>query len=204
MENLSPYQQFKLRLARRLARKAAVAMPTFVPNNDYIKKLSKLSKNNQGEHTMNTHSEIAVLGAISHDTMRPEDLIPCFRDTLVELDTAKEHAKLVEQVNNNLYELECQDNDNGYYESDDCNWDLEELFDALNEFAPPYCYFGAHEGNGSDYGFWVSVDMVNDDLRNNTIINVDSEEMPDHFVSINDHGNMTLYDRNMDVIWSIV
>ena len=151
---------------------------------------------------MNTHSEIAELGTISRDTMRPEDLIPCFRDRLVELDTAKEHVKLVEQVNNNL-------NDNGYYESDDygtarCNWDLEELFDALNEFAPPYSYFGAHEGNGSDYGFWVSVDMVNDDLRNNTIINVDSEEMPDHFVSINDHGNMTLYDRNMDVIWSIV
>ena len=49
MENLSPYQQFKLRLARRLAREAEVAMPAFVPNNDYIKKLSKLSKNNQGE-----------------------------------------------------------------------------------------------------------------------------------------------------------
>ena len=124
---------------------------------------------------------LAKLGTISHDTMRPEDLIPCFRDTLVELDTGKEHTKLVEQVNSNLGAYELDNEDTAYFDTIDCNWDLEELFDALNEFAPPYCYFGAHEGNGSDYGFWVSVDMVNGDLRNNTITNVDSEEMPDHW-----------------------
>jgi hypothetical protein len=36
----------------------------------------------------------------------------------------------------------------------DFDWLLSDLFDALNDIAPDGCYFGAHPGNGSDYGFW--------------------------------------------------
>lgn len=33
---------------------------------------------------------------------------------------------------------------------------LYELFDTLNDIAPDGCYFGAHPGNGSDMGFWLT------------------------------------------------
>src|SRR5690606_2906706 len=41
-----------------------------------------------------------------------------------------------------------------YFLSEDAMWDLEWLFDALNEFAPEGTYFGTCEGDGSDIGFW--------------------------------------------------
>jgi len=44
--------------------------------------------------------------------------------------------------------------DSEWWDSEDAHWYLEGLFDALNDLAPEGYYFGSHEGNGSDYGFW--------------------------------------------------
>jgi hypothetical protein len=41
-----------------------------------------------------------------------------------------------------------------YYSSDESCYDLDALFDALDGYAPPGHYFGSHEGDGADYGFW--------------------------------------------------
>ena len=31
---------------------------------------------------------------------------------------------------------------------------ISDVLDALDECAPEGCYFGPHEGDGSDFGFW--------------------------------------------------
>lgn len=85
---------------------------------------------------------------------------------------------------------------------------LESLFDALQTFAPPYAYFGAHEGDGSDYGYWLDSSFADefDGLKVD-----DLSEVPDDYegevLEVNDHGNMTLYvssNGTYKEIWGVV
>lgn len=101
--------------------------------------------------------------SVSHGTMRAEDLIPRF------------FAELEDRQNDNLYtndgdecelvamnaritallaDIESRMEGDDYYESNEADWDLESLFDALDEYAGEGLTFGAHEGDGSDYGYW--------------------------------------------------
>lgn len=90
------------------------------------------------------------IGTVSHGTMREEDLIPCFAELLEELakeaNRLEDFAALLQEAG--AYAEGIKD------ETIDPLDILVDLFDALNEFAPEGCYFGAHEGDGSDYGFW--------------------------------------------------
>ena len=86
--------------------------------------------------------------SLSEATMRPEDLIPCFLSAL----------RIIESDNQvllkSLTRMEQDIEKDGYYDSDDCQYDLDYLFDMLDACAPDNHYFGAHPGDGSDYGFW--------------------------------------------------
>lgn len=96
------------------------------------------------------------LGSISHGTMRPCDLIPTFMDELRECDP-KAAAQITDEYGAAFIER-CSDPNGLDYslinEVDNQGWLLEALFDALDACAPEGCYFGAHPGDGSDYGFW--------------------------------------------------
>jgi hypothetical protein len=68
------------------------------------------------------------------------------------------------------------------------------LFDALDAYAPAYFYFGAHPGDGADYGFWLS-ESFPDDFDGLKVS--DTADVPKghtgEVLHANDHGNMTLY-----------
>ena len=95
---------------------------------------------------MNTLKNVSV----SINTMRREDLIPAFVATLWAIDSTMENP-LASQLRGIEADMEQAE----YYESEDSQYDLEWLFDTLDMYAPDGYYFGAHPGDGSDYGFWA-------------------------------------------------
>ena len=142
-----------------------------------------------------------TIGSVTHGTMRREDLIPTFWDALREVMTKDDKAFLVEISSHQLVD--------NYYDSEDAEYDLEDLASRLDKHCPPYCYFGANEGDGSDYGCWLSMDAIQDGLKSGELMLYD--KMPKGYtgyvVDINDHGNVTLYKATrgrMREIWSIV
>lgn len=139
----------------------------------------------------------AELGSISHGTLRQPDLLNAFADTLAGLDDhfddteAKALATLLE------------------IDSDYCAGlpeaaaaVLDDLADRLQEFAPPYCYFGAHSGDGSDFGFWPNLDAI-DELPKVSDPN-EVDDIGQDCVFVNDHGNVTLYAADGSILWDCV
>lgn len=94
----------------------------------------------------------AQLGTVSHGTMQPRDLIPEFRSVLADLDQ-KAYRKHLEE-HGDVTGDEDKDEAKGL-DSEEAGWALEDLFDKLESCAPDGAYFGAHPGDGSDYGFWL-------------------------------------------------
>src|SRR5687768_11411682 len=104
----------------------------------------------------------ASFGSISHGTMRNVDLIEAFSDALDRLVIKnaregaenKSHIQLVWLARETLAEVSEDDHDADTEIGHDATLSdmTEELFEALNEYAPPYGYFGSHSGDGADYG----------------------------------------------------
>lgn len=147
------------------------------------------------------------LGSISSGTMLPSDLIPNFVCELKHQKPCK-HRKLVRDITARLEATEyCADAE--YFSSDEASEDLESLFNALDEYAPQYFYFGAHCGDGAEFGFWLSenFDEDFDGLKVSDLSEVPSDYFGEVLV-INDHGNLSLYvkSRNHRVreLWAIV
>jgi len=116
-------------------------------------------------------------GTVSRGTLRLEDLIPAFIsavDDVLEASTfesdSPDRVQRVGEIHAILGEIEgrvyvgesapsfppvfSEAFAPGYFDSEEAGWDLETLFDLLNELAPEGFYFGAHEGDGADFGFW--------------------------------------------------
>lgn len=113
-----------------------------------------------------------MIGSISHGTLRPEDLCAVFFDTLKELDEEAYEGVLDETI--------------------------EALHHALHDAAPAYTYFGAHEGDGSDFGFWPDGAAID-------ALPLQSEAEPgDDYKVVNDHGNVTVFGADGTVLLEVV
>jgi len=92
-------------------------------------------------------------GTVSEGTLRIQDLIPKFIETLREVNPVG-YAQCV--VNNALIPAYVEENgdDCEWWASDNASWMLIWLTEALEEEAEEGYYFGAHHGDGACIGYW--------------------------------------------------
>ena len=89
--------------------------------------------------------------SVSHATLRPQDLIESFTQVL-KADGPQKHKQIIQDANVWLEVFTQAPNDDNLNEEG--SYLLEDLFAALDSIAPSGYYFGAHPGDGSDFGFW--------------------------------------------------
>ncbi len=90
----------------------------------------------------------ARLGSVSHGTMRSGDLLESFRSALEDLDK--------KSYRDHMYKFPDLADVDGGDSNEDIDEAINDLDDRLNNLAPDGAYFGAHPGDGSDYGFWLA------------------------------------------------
>lgn len=96
--------------------------------------------------------------------------------------------------------------------------DVDRLIALLNAYCPDYCYFGARDGDGADFGCWPGHEVPFHGGQTEYIAK--GEVLPparsvdhSHFLLVNDHGNAALYRKQRngrnwrwakcwEVVWS--
>jgi len=143
-------------------------------------------------------------GSIISGTMRSQDLIPVFASELEDAIGSEPTSDTVKAL---IFDAERIKD----YDSEDASMILNELFDALNEYAPAYGYFGSHPGDGADYGYWLSEDFQQDMADNDVLQVSDLSDVPDNHdgevLVVNDHGNATfgyMDGEDFKEVWAVV
>ena len=160
-----------------------------------------------------TTDKTAALGTVSSGTLLHEDLLDSFAAELEwqiernanyfqSSDAMRTQRDLLHSLIWDAREIVIDSYD------DDASGTIDRLIDALQEFAPAYSYFGAHCGDGANFGFWLSESMQ-DDFDGLRV--ADTSEVPEDYsgevLHVNDHGNMTLYvatTGQLVEVWAVV
>ena len=136
-----------------------------------------------------------AIGSYSHGSLRAQDLADTLRDMLLSL----EHT----ESDTIVRELGAIVDDEGRDEEHDSEV-LNDAMDILQDYAPPFCYVGMHDGDGSDLGVWFDSEAFEDACRAGEVLKIsDASEIEDmakedlasfnYFAVVSDHGNVSLY-----------
>lgn len=161
------------------------------------------------------------LGTISHGTLRPQDIAAAL---LAEFDEILDKHQIADLSCIAYYDEDSDEMDDDKQEARDLleNWpeifaDVCDTIEAHEDF-PPFCYLGAHEGDGADLGIWISWDAIGEAEHCGEVVRIsdlsDIDDMSrddiaeaEWFLLINDHGNATLYPVAIaagEEAWSVV
>lgn len=95
-------------------------------------------------------------GTLIHGTLREEDLLEAFGNELMRLDPSN-----FDRITNAWLDVHPPQQAEGWptrewvdAHPEDAQEMIQEFADALDELSPPGHYFGAHPGDGADFGFW--------------------------------------------------
>lgn len=140
-----------------------------------------------------------LLGTISAGTMKTEDLVPACMGVLKEL-SPREWLRIRNDSDNAKWFDDGDLEVGGYI--------LDDLFDKLGEYSPPYFYFGAHPDDGADYGWWFDSDQMDAAVHEGEVVKVNAgDPVPKgkhaFVLEVSDHGNITLIRRGK-VVWVLV
>jgi hypothetical protein len=143
----------------------------------------------------------ATFGSISTATLIPSELFSAFLWEAQHIRlTQRERVAVRRIAADRVTEEETAD--------ERLQFDLEELTAILEDNAPAYGYFGTLDGDGADFGFWLSEDWQ--ECFDGLTVS-DTSEIPKGYTGevlhINDHGNCTLYvatRRGLREVWAVV
>jgi len=125
-----------------------------------------------------------TVGTVSAGTLREEDLRLSFTAEICYLSDGAATADCLGLCNHPT-DSDCL-----------CN-DIDTLMDAINEYAPPHLYFGTHEGDGADFGWWPTDFDECERVDEHSGPNGECEFIDiacDIYVEVNDHGNVAVYE----------
>jgi len=148
------------------------------------------------------NKERVEVGSIIEGTLQPADLIPAFVEELKRLDKEGTYQELIGEAENITD-----------YDTEDAQFILDNLFDALDSFSPPYAFFGAANTDGAAFGYWPALEEVRDAADYGDILKVDDlGDIPEDYsgiaLHVNDHGNASLYEVKdgeiIETYWEVV
>jgi hypothetical protein len=97
------------------------------------------------------------IGTRSHGSLLLEDLLYALHRDLLEaseIEESGDHARFLKHLSDTCLGLSDTDDHEQQQEA------LNEALEFIQDYVPPYCYYGMHPGDGSDLGVWPDWDEI--------------------------------------------